>query len=322
MESIITLWNDENRRLRRTQIFNAIIPYLGITIVFLLFAFTTNGKFTALRNLRTVLNQSIITMIVAIGASFVMAGGGLDFSLGGILALAALIGYYAGTINAWLTIPACIISGMLLSSAIGYMTSRLHVPAFIAGMCVMFFGKGAVQIQSTVHPNNYAAKELLKLDKNWFLFSVAALVIIAGYILMEKTKIGRFNRAIGANGKTAALSGVDNGKYTRFAYFCVGTCLGIGALLTLIRSGGVNPNTGYGLEINCVISSVLGGATITGGSRVKIQNAVFGVLTFYLLTNGLALWGVNPLYIDAIKAVIFFICVIVVRDKSNTEIPK
>lgn len=322
LTKIKILREDESWRAQLSQIIERLIPYMGITVIFLLFALTTDGKFIAIRNLKTILNQSVITMIAAIGATFVMAGGGLDFSLGGVLALAALIGYYAGTINAWLTIPACIISGIVLSSIIGYLTSKLHVPAFIAGMCVMFFGKGAVQIQATVHPNNFVATELLALDKNWFLFGVAGVVIIAAYILMEKTKIGRYNRACGANTNTAVLSGVDNGKYMRFAYLVVGTCMGICALLTLIRTGGVNPNTGNSLEVNCVIATVLGGAVITGGSRVKIQNAVFGVLTFFMLTNGLSLWGVNPLWINTIKSVVFFVCVILVRDKSNTEIPK
>ena len=259
-------------------------------------------------------------MIVAsVGAAFVMAHGNLDFSLGGATAISCMAAALAGRISPFLVLPVGMVTGVALSLVSAFVHTQMHVPAFVVGMCVMILGKGLTQTLSAVIIMN-APASFFKLNTAWFYALVVMLVFTAGYILMEHTKIGQYNKAIGSNGEAALLSGVPVERYKTYAFVMSGLCIGVCAFLTLIRSGGVSSTCGQNLETNTLIAVVLGGIPLSGGTRLRLYSVLLGAFSFYMLSNGLSIWGVNPDLVNIVKGAVFILFVYFTYDRNSSAI--
>ncbi len=294
-----------------------VIPIAGLLILFIVFAVSTNGLFIRWTNIQNLITQSAITMVAAVGTAFVMAHNNLDFSLGGGCALSCVLAYLIGGNNIVLFFALCIIFGILC----GLLSALLHIkgeiPAFMAGMCLMFAGRGVAQSVS-------AKKTMLiikaaNLNNIWFFVGVLLVVTVVGFVIFNYTKIGKCQKLIGSNPKAAELSGINVGKYKTIAFVLSGATLGIAACLTIVRSPNIVGNTGLNLETNVLLALSLGGMSMTGGSASKIRSAVIGTLIFFILNNGLTLWGLDPNYVDIVKAIFFLFTVAISIDRSQYD---
>ncbi|MCC8106347.1 MAG: ABC transporter permease [Clostridiales bacterium] len=297
-----------------------IIPYLGLIAVFLLFAFTTEGRFATISNMQLIITQSAITMVGAIGCTFVMAHNNLDFSLGGAMAMCAVVAFLVcEKIGFQWLLVVCAIVGICCGLVTAVLHIKAKIPAFMAGLCIMFAGKGIAQTA-------YASKQMFlpvsvtSLSKLPFYLGIVVVLFLAGAYLFNYTVIGKYNRLIGSNPRTAKLSGISIGKYKAIAFGISGFCVGVAAFMTMVRTGGVTGSTGTNFETEVLLSLTLGGIPLTGGSNTKIRSAVIGTLIYYFLNNGLVLWGVNANMVSIIKAVIFLAAVVVTIDRGRNEI--
>ena len=291
-------------------------PYIGILVLVVLFALTTGGKFLRVANLSLILKQSVIVMIGALGSAFVLSHGNIDFSIGGELALCCLISYYVAQINPYLLLPSCIIIGMLLSLFVSVVHVVIGVYAFVSGMCVMFIGKGIVQ--SVAGSGLIIDSMYWSFDTTGFYILVMIIMIAVTTILFNWTRIGRYNKLIGSNPRAALLSGINEKKYKILAFLISGFCVGVSSFLTMIRAGGLSAQTGQIFEMDCVIVLTLGGAPLSGGSGTKIMNAVIGAIIYFMLSNGLLLWGLRAEIIYIIKGILFLAIVSCTFDRNNT----
>lgn len=295
-----------------------IIPIAGLLILIVLFSLTTKGKFFTWRNLQNIVMQASIALVAAVGTVFVMAHNNLDFSLGGACALSSVLAYLCSGGNLWLFIPLAIVFGVLC----GLFTSVIHiygrVPAFMGGLCLMFAGRGVAQTATASKYMMIAASG--KLNNFWVFLGVVAVVFGVGYFLFNYTKIGKFQKLIGTNPRATELSGISVNKYKTLAFVISGVTLGIAASLTLSRSLAVTGNTGLNLETDVLLALSLGGISMAGGSATRIRSAIIGVLTYYILNNGMLLWGMNPDYVDIVKAVFFLATVSISIDRSEYDL--
>ncbi len=303
-----------------SDFFKKVTPFLGLIVVFAIFATTTEGKFTAFSNLQLILIQSAMTMVAGIGVTFVMAHGNLDFSLGGELAICAVVGIFASRITPWMALPATILTGIVCSSFVAVVHNVMRVPTFVVGLCIMFLGRGIATAAAATDPMR-TPNEISALDNIWFYLITVVAVYIIAYFIYEYTKIGKYNRVIGSNEKAAMLSGVPVSKYKLIAFTITGVCLGIAAFMSLIRVGSATGQTGTSFEINVLIALVLGGVSLTGGSSVKMRSIIVGTLIYMMLNNGLTLLGVNPNLINSIKTVVFLASVYAAYDRSSSAVP-
>ena len=295
------------------------VPFMGFIIIFLLFSLTTGGRFLTLSNIETLVIQAALVIVASVGAAFVMAHGNLDFSLGGATAISCMAAALAGRISPFLVLPVGMVTGVALSLVSAFVHTQMHVPAFVVGMCVMILGKGLTQTLSAVIIMN-APASFFKLNTAWFYALVVMLVFTAGYILMEHTKIGQYNKAIGSNGEAALISGVPVERYKTYAFVMSGLCIGVCAFLTLIRSGGVSSTCGQNLETNTLIAVVLGGIPLSGGTRLRLYSVLLGAFSFYMLSNGLSIWGVNPDLVNIVKGAVFILFVYFTYDRNSSAI--
>lgn len=304
-------WNSDS--LKR------IAPYAGLMLLILVFSLTTDGRFVQTRNLTNIIGQSMVTMIAACGCVFVMAHNNLDFSLGGGCALVAALSFLVTKGHSiWLTLAVCILFGVCC----GLITAVIHIkgkiPAFMSGMCIMFVGRGLVEGLSMNHVMNMSAAAL-DYANNTVYFIFVVVVFAVTMILFNYTKIGKAQKLIGSNPKAAELSGINVAFYKTLAFAVSGVTLGVAAFLTMIRIGSVTKTIGSGLETDVLIALTLGGIPLTGGASTRIRSAVVGSLTYYVLGNGLTLWGldVNAVYI--VKAVIFLATVYLTMDRKGQK---
>ncbi len=294
-----------------------IVPIAGLIIIFLIFSFTTDGKFLAKVNLQNLIIQSSITMVAAVGTAFVMAHNNLDFSLGGACALCCVLSYLIAGQNLVLFFILCILFGILCGLFSAWLHIKGQIPAFMAGMCLMFAGRGVAQ--SVAAKKSMLMVKAASLNNIWFFLGVLIVVGILGFVVFNYTKIGKYQKLIGTNPKAAELSGINVGKYKTIAFAISGATIGIAACLTVIRSASIIGNTGLNLETNVLLALSLGGISITGGSATKIRSAVIGTLIFFMLNNGLTLWGLNADYVDIVKAVFFLLTVTISIDRSQYD---
>ena len=309
---------NEKRKKEKFDLKSAV-PFMGFIIIFLLFSLTTGGRFLTISNIETLMIQAALVIVASVGAAFVMAHGNLDFSLGGATAISCMAAALAGKISPLLVLPVGMIAGVILSLVSAFVHTQMHVPAFVVGMCVMILGKGMTQTLSAVIIMN-APASFSRLNVAWFYVLVVLIVFVAGYILMEHTKIGQYNKAIGSNAEAALLSGVPVNRYKTYAFIMSGLCIGACAFLTLIRSGGVSSTCGQNLETNTLIAVVLGGIPLSGGTRLRLYSVLLGAFSFYMLSNGLSIWGVNPDLVNIVKGAVFILFVYFTYDRNSSAI--
>ncbi len=295
-----------------------IIPIAGLLILIILFSLTTGGKFFTWQNLKNIVMQASIALVAAVGTVFVMAHNNLDFSLGGACALSSVLAYLISGGNLWLFIILAIVFGVLC----GLFTAVIHiygrVPAFMGGLCLMFAGRGVAQ---TATASRYMMiADSGKLNNFWVFLAVVAVVFGIGYFLFNYTKIGKYQKLIGTNPRATDLSGISVNKYKTIAFVISGITLGIASSLALSRSLAVTGNTGLNLETDVLLALSLGGISMAGGSATRIRSAIIGVLTYYILNNGMLLWGMNPDYVDIVKAVFFLATVSISIDRSEYDL--
>lgn len=295
-----------------------IIPIAGLLILFIIFSVTTGGLFLRWNNLQNLILQSAITMVAAVGTAFVMAHNNLDFSLGGACALSCVLSYLIVGNNLVLFFIICIVFGVICGLFSAVLHVKGEVPAFIAGMCLMFAGRGLAQ--SVAASNTMMLTQAAQLNNMWFFIVVLVVVVVIGYILFNYTKIGKYQKLIGTNPKAAQLSGISVGKYKTIAFIISGVTIGLASCLTVIRSPSIVGSTGTNLETNVLLALSLGGMSMTGGSASRMRSAVIGTLIFFILNNGLTLWGLDPNYVDIVKAIFFLFTVTISIDRSQYEV--
>lgn len=306
------------KNLKYSGIYQKILPFLGLLIVVFLFGIITRGQAVTISNIKIVLLQSCIYMVATMGVSFTISQGNMDMSLGGAIVASCMAAGILGEASPWVVLPICIIVCIVCELIVVLVHIYLSIPTIIGSFIVMYLSKG---IASTIMLNRKAnivlPNSLKPLDTNLFYAVTVVAVVAVAYILSEYTKLGKINRAIGANQSAVEASGISTRKYKILAFLFSGITLGIASFLMFIRSVGVTAKTGMGFETNTILILVIGGISLTGGSNVRVIKAVIGCLLFAFLDNALILVGINSTEVGLIKGIIFLAAVSVGFDRKS-----
>lgn len=309
---------------QRSKILHTLFPFIGMLFVIALFAILTKGKLVEGASLKRMMTQAYTVVLVGMGASFIYMHGGIDFSLGSVLALSELCAalMFEATGYSWAIMPICIIVSVACGFLTGLAAVKLNVPPFIASLCMQLAGRG---ILNAVLDSRMVSVTALKPPGWTERLIVLAIVIVGVAILSSNTKIGKYNKAIGENRHTVYGSGINIGRFRLLAYIVCGICVGLAASFDLRRVGVLAGNTGLGLEMEVLIALVLGGLSMTGGYVVSIHHAIIGGITVVALNNGLTMLGVGSNYMGIIEGIVFLFMVIFTYKRErgkNTLLPR
>lgn len=307
-----------DKKARQKRIIANFIPYIGLVFIFLFFVLVTGGKFISAGNIDNLINQGFTLALVAVGASFVYAHGGSDFSIGATSGCAQLV--CGALLLAGMPVPVaimgCILVAVVGASMVAGISLGLGVPVFIGSMCVRTAFMGVLQwitetgeIVVDFNKYNYINNTALK--------GIIMLVfVVVGYYLFNYTTFGKYNKAIGGNSITATQAGVKRKNLVFAAYLALGLCVGIAATFSFFRAGRVTAQTGSGTEFNMMMAIILGGFPMSGGDRAKLSSAIVGALTVTFLSNGLLLWGLDTTMVNGVKGLLFVAIIALSYDRS------
>ena len=278
--------------------FNRIILFLILLLMYAAFSAAVPG-FAGTARIMSILNYVYFLGFLALGVTFVIATGGIDFSIGPVMFCCALMAGY--TLN---TYGAPVIVAILMSIAIGllfgifngYLVSFVGIPPFIVSMATMNIAKGLGSVftktQSVSWPQaNDAAgngwfRNLVKVGNiptGLIIFAVAVVIL---YILMNNTKAGRYILCLGSNKEAVRLSGVNVRKWQMLAYVICGILVGCAAVFFVGAYTTVQPGLGDTYNNEAIASCVMGGTSMAGG-LASIGGTVIGVFVISLLQEGI-----------------------------------
>ena len=282
-------------------------PGVGVAIFLVLVCAVmsfSSPNFMTWLNFRNVINQSVFTMILAVGMTIVLIGGGIDLSVGALAGLAAGIAAWLIK-NAELPLPAAILIALIAGTALGLLNAliilRLKIPDFVATLAMLGFASGILYVWTNGVPFiGYASPDYLLIGglRRWFWWItvpqvVTLAVMVAAVALVKATRFGRHLRASGENAEVARLSGVNVTQMKFTVYGISGFLAALVGVLLAGRLTTVQPNLGLGMELNALAAAIMGGAALSGG-RGSIVGAVIGALALTVIQNVINLLGVQP----------------------------
>lgn len=313
-----------DRKARRKKAFSTVLPFLGLLLTIIVMAIATKGVLLSAENMVNIINQCFHTAIVGVGAAFVYAHGGMDFSVGSSCGVAQLVCIALVTkagAPLWVGVLASIAVGVVNALIVGVGAYKLHLQPFIVSLCVRSACAGVLIAGTNAMGRNVRVPlEVFGVfNDNVFKAIVLVVLVAVCWYLFEKTSLGKSEKAIGGNAVTSTQSGILTGRNIFYAYLILGICVGIAASFQMARGGMVTTTSGSGLEFNIMIALALGGFPMAGGSAAKIRAMIIGVLTITILTNGLTIAGVDSLYVNLVKGCLFVAIVAVSYDRSNLK---
>ena len=308
---------------------NRLGPLLGLLLVITIFAVLIGDpeRYLSPKNLRTVLAQTVIVAIGAIGMTMIIISGGIDLSVGSVIALTGII--TALGINGGMPTTSAIFIGILVGGLVGLVNglaiTRLRVVPFIAtlGMLGVARGvaKGIAGSQTVNMPDTWANNLLLTVPKpQWLLVApgvwIAILLAIVAAIALRRTVFGRRVFALGSNEAAARACGIATDRLKLYIYGLAGLLFGLAGVMQMSRLRQGDPTVAAGLELDIIAAVVIGGGSLSGGEGT-ILGSMIGALIMAFLRNGCQQIG-WPNYIqEIIIGALIVIAVAVDRWRSS-----
>ncbi|MCR4744935.1 MAG: ABC transporter permease [Lachnospiraceae bacterium] len=309
----------ELAKLSKMNLIRALLPVVGLILIFLLFNILT--KWRMIGNLSLVLSQVYVTMIAATGVFFIMTMGGLDFSQGSILGIASIVVCYLSKISIPLAIVGGIAAGAAIGAINGFFYVKRKIASFIVTICTMFLFRGFIKFLTTNAPVAGSAK-LINFDSTGLKLGCTLLVLVIGFIIFNFTKFGIYLKSIGAGEKAAMFAGIRTDKMKFLIYVLAGAITGFAAFINVIKVGSVTSSGGNQLETQILIALVLGGMPISGGSKVRFLNIIVGSLLYIVLNSGLTMMGFTTQMMQLIQGIVFLVFVAVFADRQSIQVIK
>ena len=307
--------------IRRNLIISSLLPFGGLILIFLLFLILTRGRILKPTNISNIIDQVFTTLIVSVGAVFVYAHGGFDMSVSAIcgvaqLAMAALVTATDAKIHPLVVLAAGTVICVLISMLNAIVHLELKVPIFVVTLCTMFACSGLLANIAQKQIYSVPMMYLSAYNQTAVRLVTLLIVVISGWILFEKTKVGKIQKVMGGSQIVSSQSGIDVKKNVFLAFVILGVTVGIASFFTLSRLTRVTAASGGNLQTNIMIAIVLGGMSLSGGASSKLSSVICGAVTVTILTNGMTLMGMNAAAINAVKGILFVLIIAISYKRS------
>ena len=273
--------------------------------------------FATAANLANVAEQSAITSVLAIGMTFVILTGGIDLSVGSLVALAGVI--TGVVLQRDMPVAVAVVAGLgtaMAAGAInGAMIAHFMLPPFIATLGMMSVARGAALLLSDGRPISGFPESLRRLATGSVVGVPAPVLLmlalyVVAYVVLTRTVVGRHVYAIGSNEEATTLAGIRVGLHKVLVYAISGLSAGVCATLLLARLNTAQPIAGVGYELDAIAAVVIGGTSLLGGSG-SVIGTLIGALIMSVLRNGLNLLGVSS-YLQQVAIGLVIIVAVVI----------
>ena len=309
----------KNRKLRLSE----LVPFIAFVALFAFFAIASKGRMLTGYSLGKLVEQSIVTIIVACGTLFVVAQGSIDLSVGVNVALSGVIGMHTALVTdvGWLMIPVSLAVGLIVGVFNGFVVSKCHVPSFTLSIAMMIGVRGIVNYIQTKIGVEYIPESMQFITSSGVRIAAFIVVALIAAYLFEFTRLGRYSQAIGENETTARFVGIPVDKMKILVFAMSGLMAGFGAVFSMATVGGTTQTMGAFLEMKVAMAIFFGGVLVTGGTSAKFYKVILGSLSITVIVYGLSLIGMSDSHISqslegGLLLLILFISILTNRQKK------
>ncbi|WP_336865801.1 ABC transporter permease [Peribacillus frigoritolerans] len=298
-------------------------PLLALVLLFIVIT-VLNPSFMEPNNILNLLRQTSINALIAFGMTFIILTGGIDLSVGSILALssALMAGMMVSGLDPILAILVGILLGAIMGGINGILVSKGKMAPFIVTLATMTIFRGLTLVYTDGKPITGIGDSVMfqMLGRGYFLgVPVPAVVMIIAFMilwfLLHKTSFGRKTYAIGGNERASRISGIKVDRVKVAIYGLAGTMAAIAGAILTSRLNSAQPTAGQSYEMDAIAAVVLGGTSLSGG-KGRLFGTLVGVLIIGTLNNGMNLLGVSSFYQQVVKGAVILIAVLLDRKKS------
>lgn len=293
-------------------------PLIGLVLLCLVLSVSTD-TFPSVRNTLNILDQITVLGIMAIGMTLVILIGGIDLSVGSVLALASMVfGYISHPEYLGLPIAVGVVAALVAAGLCGLVSGLLitvtRLPAFIATLAMMSVARGLANMitdgsQIVGFPDWFSSLAITR-HLGFLSVTVAVMLILTVIfaVFLQYRASGRNLYAIGGSPEVARLAGIPVARLTILVYAACAALAGLAGIVLGARLDSVQPSSGLGYELDTIAAVVIGGASLSGGVG-SIGGTAIGVLIIGVLRNGLNLLGVSPFVQQVIIGVVIALAV-------------
>ncbi|GAB1612467.1 MULTISPECIES: ABC transporter permease [Mammaliicoccus] len=306
----------------KSSLLEKIIPFIGLILLVVVIS-VLNTAFLDLSNLLNLLRQVSINGLIAFGMTFVILTGGIDLSVGSILALSSAFTAILITsgLDPIVALIVGVLGGFLLGVFNGVLVTFGSMAPFIATLATMTIFRGLTLVITDGNPiTDLGDSYLFQLFGKGYFFGIPVpavtmiIVFIVLAIILQKTTFGRHTYAIGGNEVASKISGIKVNKVKILIYGISGLMSALAGAILTSRLNSAQPTAGTSYELDAIAAVVLGGTSLTGG-KGRIVGTLIGVLIIGVLNNGLNLLGVSSFYQQVVKGIVILIAVLIDRKK-------
>lgn len=315
------------------EILKKLQPLIALVVMVIALSLMSD-KFLTIANQRNILLQISVNLCLSIGMTLVIISGGIDLSVGAILALAGAIA--AGLLKNGLVLKtfgvvlqftsfgaviAGIATGLALGLFNGIVITRFRLPPFVATLGMLSIGRGLTMLWTGGFPVTDLGPRFGFIGAG-MVFGVpmpvwiSIALVILFYIISRRSTLGRYIYAVGGSEKTTAFSGINVNRIKLWVYALGGALAAVAGLIVTARLDAADPKAGLGYELDSIAAVVIGGTSLSGG-RGSILGTVLGCLIIGVLNNGLFLLDVSPFWQQVVKG--FVILAAVALDKMGAR---
>ncbi|GJF24520.1 ABC transporter permease [Streptomyces flaveolus] len=304
------------------------LSLLGVLAVLVLIGgITQPDSFLDTRNLQLVLTQASVIGVVTVGMTFVIVSGGIDLSVGAIVALSSVWATTVATQEYGFAgiLFTAIIVGVGCGLVNGVLIAYGAMVPFIATLAMLASARGLALQITDGRTQVVTVPSVLDLgERDSYVLGVPPLVLVfaavtvIGWLLLNRTTFGRRTVAVGGNAEAARLAGIDVRRQRLYLYLLSGLCCGIAAFLLIVLAGSGQNTNGNLYELDAIAAAIIGGTLLTGG-RGTIVGSVLGVLIFTTITNIFALNNLQSDVQQIAKGAIIVAAVLVQRRTASTN---
>lgn len=299
---------------------------IGLLIICIILTIMSDS-FLSLQNFANIMRQITVNVILACGMTMVIILGGIDLSVGSVIAVSGCLccGLITNAgIPSVLAIPLSILAGTLVGVFNGVVISRTTIPPFIVTLATMNIGRGFARI--------YTKATTILVDDELFTFIGSGkvfgnipihfvymiVVIVVSALVLNRTKLGRNIYAVGDNAQAASYSGINSKKVTLIVFILMGFFAACAGILSSARTFSGQFNVGEGTEMDAISAVVLGGTSMTGGIGY-LSGTIIGCIVIGVLNNGMNILGIDSSWQYVVKGVVVLIAVFIDYFKKMKE---
>ncbi len=294
----------------------------------------TENVFLTADNFRLILYQISVNGVLAVGMTLVVISGGIDLSVGSVLAFAGMLAASFATrltdVTPWsgnymLAVPIlfALLGGAACGALNGWIIARFRIQPFIATLGMLLAARGATLALTGGNPISSLNPHFrwIGTGRLWTIpipVLMFVIVLVCAWIVLNRTVFGRYLYAVGGNERSARTSGISTNRVKVWVYAISGVLAGVAGIILTAKTGSGQTNAGSSYELDAIAAAVIGGTSLSGGVG-KLSGTLFGALIMGVMNNGLDILGVESYYQLIVKGALIVTAVIIDPSRKTSE---